>query len=363
MRFAASCALAVLLSVAMPAGAAEGTRYVVRLSAASVAERLELADHLARQYGGRIIGRDSVAGDATIEMTVAQADALARDRRVASVTAIANTSSITLGPYVYDGSGNIIKIGNDTYRYDSLSRLISGTASSGTRTQMYEYDGYGNLQKMVTAGGGASVTRELPINPATNRIATPTATSNVIATYDAAGNETSINNGPSRSYDALRMMTANGQGAVYIYTADDERIAVTNQTRTSWQWTLRGTDHKPLRELKETVSGPTHQWTWARDYVYADGTLAVRGHHPQCVIRAGRTAVNAGLVAGGIVRGGDVRSRGRRGDPVRAWVDWQFARDRRAATRGHHLLEVAVAVVRVRLSAGAARRGPIDETA
>jgi RHS repeat-associated protein len=68
---------------------------------------------------------------------------------------------------------------------------------------------------------------------------------------------------------------------VYLYTADDERIAVTNQTRTSWQWTLRGTDHKPLRELKETVSGSTRQWNWVRDYVYADGTLlAAYTNHP-----------------------------------------------------------------------------------
>ncbi|HEX8153565.1 MAG TPA: hypothetical protein VF698_10585, partial [Thermoanaerobaculia bacterium] len=72
---------------------------MVQLSAPSVAERLELADHVSRQYVARIVERDSAAGDATIEMTVAQADALARDRRVASVTAIANTSSITLGPY------------------------------------------------------------------------------------------------------------------------------------------------------------------------------------------------------------------------------------------------------------------------
>ena len=276
MRLVASYALIVVLFLAAPLSAAERLRYVLQVAAPSVAERLEMGGHLARQYGASVVATDPVSGETTVEMSAAEAEVLATDRRVASVTAALaqpvpnSTTSITLGPYVYDGSGNIRKIGNDVYRYDALSRLTSATVAGGTRSQTYEYDGYGNLWKIQTAG---AVRRELPIDPATNRIGTPTSTSTVTATYDAAGNETRINNGPLRSYDALRMMTANGADAVYVYTADDERIAVTNPSRTSWQWTLRGMDQKPLRELKETVTGSSRQWTWVRDYVYGDGTL------------------------------------------------------------------------------------------
>ena len=59
MRFVASCALAVLLVVAAPAGGAEGARYVVRLSAASVAERLSRQGMSSEAEGGKGPGEET----------------------------------------------------------------------------------------------------------------------------------------------------------------------------------------------------------------------------------------------------------------------------------------------------------------
>jgi RHS repeat-associated protein len=59
---------------------------------------------------------------------------------------------------------------------------------------------------------------------------------------------------------------------VYLYDADDERVASVNALSGApytWPVTLRGADQKVLRELTSALSG----WTWSKDYVYRDGQL------------------------------------------------------------------------------------------
>ena len=169
--------------------------------------------------------------------------------------------------YEYDGSGNIRRIGTDFHVYDAVSRLVRSDTNGVTR--YYQYDAYGNRQPCAT------VTTECPwawsVNAATNRISG--------VPYDAAGNLQSFE-GHSYTYDALNMQTRDVAGSVvreYIYTADDERIAVYVPTNGSWRWTLREASGKVLRELtsRDPTSGTlgTASWTWVRDYVYRDGLL------------------------------------------------------------------------------------------
>lgn len=61
--------------------------------------------------------------------------------------------------------------------------------------------------------------RPIAIETKTNRLAPS------MATYDAAGNQTSQNGGAPRTYDAFKSMTANSNGMQYLYDANDEGSA------------------------------------------------------------------------------------------------------------------------------------------
>ncbi len=65
-------------------------------------------------------------------------------------SAISTTGSApSIGSYTYDGAGNIKQIGNNTFNYDSLSRLSDATLP-GLGSQYYCYDVYGNRVSRTT---------------------------------------------------------------------------------------------------------------------------------------------------------------------------------------------------------------------
>jgi RHS repeat-associated protein len=68
--------------------------------------------------------------------------------------------------------------------------------------------------------------------------------------------------------------TATGEHAAYVYTADDERIAVLNISSNGYEgtWRLRGLDNKVIREYHEK-NGASQPWSWSRDYIYRGGLL------------------------------------------------------------------------------------------
>jgi RHS repeat-associated protein len=197
---------------------------------------------------------------------------------IAALPALAG--SWTTGTYVYDGSGNITSIGTDVYRYDAFGRLKISTARTpaNANAQTFTYDPYGNLKLIETVGG---VPLYMPVNPATNHIDgtdTPPPGSTVVsATYDEAGNQTSLNGAYTYTYDALGMMatlTSGSRVEQYLYDADDQRIATAyGGTPQRWRYTLRDLDGRFVREYVDEVNGQTHSWRWTRDYLYADGRL------------------------------------------------------------------------------------------
>ena len=164
--------------------------------------------------------------------------------------------------YTYDGSGNVSQIGTDQYRYDGAGRLVSGMTNGVTQT--YTYDVYGNRTNCTE---GSTDCQTATIDSATNRISG--------ATHDAAGNVIAWD-GHAYTYDAVRMMASDAAGGTtrqYLYTADDERIAVSHDG-TWWQWTLRGPDGKVLREFTSTDgTAGMGTWTWVRDSIWRDGLL------------------------------------------------------------------------------------------
>jgi RHS repeat-associated protein len=188
------------------------------------------------------------------------------------------TSTWDSGTYAYDGAGNITSIGNDTFTYDSLSRLSTSSIKGNAET--YTYDAYGNLTlKTTTPAGGTTLTVDLTTDTATNQLHAQT--------YDTAGNLTGTASTEANIYDPFNMMrrkTVAGYGSeFYIYNANDERIAVISGCTTAATpdcsgalITVSGRDEsgKVLREFD--VPYPefaTQGWRWLEDYVYRDNVL------------------------------------------------------------------------------------------
>ena len=169
--------------------------------------------------------------------------------------------------YGYDGSGNIRQISTDSFVYDAAGRLVQGDTNGIRRN--YTYDAFGNRRTCVQPGTDCQWAHA--ISAVNNRIES--------AGYSRTGNLTNFE-GHTYSYDALNMLTRDeSAGGIreYIYTADDERIAVYTVNTGSWHWTLRDVSGNVLREFtsQNPSSGPpgTASWKWVRDYIWRDELL------------------------------------------------------------------------------------------
>lgn len=198
-------------------------------------------------------------------------------QRVASftTTGVAGTNTNwSSGPYSYDGTGNIMKVGADWYFYDKVGRIVEGTALSGSnRKQTYTYDTFGNLRSIdtyqnATTNPTLESANNLDVNANTNRV-------NGVS-YDASGNMLGLpaENPKPYSYDALnRQKTAPGK--TFIYTASDERVWIIDHSAPTWveTYTLRGLNNEVLREYQVLNGDAVGHWQWSKDYIYADGKL------------------------------------------------------------------------------------------
>lgn len=169
------------------------------------------------------------------------------------------------GEFSYDGAGNVSAMGADTFVYDGVSRLVSGSVSQGASSQDNAYDAFGNRASVDTNGVPCSI----PTDPATNRLLDQPEGA---VAYDAAGNLTLW--GPATYvYDALNMpiqQTGLG-GRTYLYTADDRRIATfRNGGSQDSTWTVRDLDGKVLRIFSDDGIG---SWSWEKDYIYHHSRL------------------------------------------------------------------------------------------
>jgi hypothetical protein len=183
-----------------------------------------------------------------------------------SIAATGPAAAWSSGPYVYDGTGNITKIGSAWYTYDKVNRLTAGNVYTdplglGTGTQQgYTYDRFGNLTAVTGANG-----RNIPTNALTNHLGS--------STYDDAGNLRIWNNVAVYEYDAFNQMvrmTSGSQDWAYAYTARGERLWSYDLTKQEdSRWTLRDLSGQVLREYLN--DGGT--WTVGTDYIHRDGQL------------------------------------------------------------------------------------------
>jgi hypothetical protein len=227
------------------------------------------ADALTYQAGGSLHQVEHANGvDYTFELN--PADGLERPFKIST------SAGWSTGTYGYDGAGNVHRIGTQDFRYDRLSRMVSGEVLTGavTHTQTASFDVYGNLIQLVNDGSAQSI----PVNAATNRITLSGSS------YDEGGNLTRLAAGGevfAYEYDgvgAMKHLQSNTDLArIFIYNAGDERIAVFDCVNgdcttqgSSETWTIRGLDGRVLRQWRH----PWGQgWEWQRDFVYRDGVL------------------------------------------------------------------------------------------
>src|SRR5947209_3794211 len=183
-----------------------------------------------------------------------------------------------------NGAGNMKKIGSDTFAYDGVSRLTSATVRGITK--WYTYDAFGNRLTASSGShgcaGGIGCAITVTTDSASNRVTQATiGTTNYASSYDDAGNMASFA-GVSFTYDSLgSMVTRNdGEGPLYVYDANDERVGVLATTTSTWTWTLRDVAGRQLREYTVAADAgktkwSTNAWTWKRDHIYrGDQVLA-----------------------------------------------------------------------------------------
>ncbi len=132
--------------------------------------------------------------------------------------------------YTYDGTGNVLSIGNtgstmETYSFDMLNRLATATGAWGTTR--YGYDGLGNRAWMSQSVGGTNITYTYLSNTY-ERLATAGTTS---YTYDNNGNrlsQTVASTVTSYVYDFENRLTKVVQGSstlgAYAYSPGGMRV-------------------------------------------------------------------------------------------------------------------------------------------
>jgi RHS repeat-associated protein len=177
------------------------------------------------------------------------------------------------GLYLYDGAGDIYRIQNDEYRYDSTYRLKKATIDG--RTRAWNYDAFGNI---TGRPGNNGLTVDVPVYWTTNR--------ELFLVYDHLGNVTEmadsrpgVPDAPNArlkfQYDLLSSMThfeGYNIGRIFLYDADGERVATLDYKAAGGlreHWTLRGIGNQVLRDLDRSAG----TWTWSRDYIYRGSTL------------------------------------------------------------------------------------------
>jgi RHS repeat-associated protein len=157
--------------------------------------------------------------------------------RPSSISTTGATVNFATGSYSYDGAGNIMAIGTDSYVYDLRSRLTSASLF-GVGSQSFTYDRYGNL---LTKGG-------------TTFCSGTCANNQVTGGSFLRGNLTEYG-GQSFAYDGLDRMTSSTQSSLtwnYLYDGADERAAKIPPTG-SWTYTLRDESKHVASEFSATT--------------------------------------------------------------------------------------------------------------
>ena len=189
-------------------------------------------------------------------------------------TGVPSGSNFDTGTYTYDGAGNVKEIGDRSYTYDGVSRLVQGTETQVIMGQPVEvltdasvYDAFGNRVWAQTEAVGA---RPIHVSPSTNRLlGSPSRP----VEYNDRGSQT-LWGTAVYTYDAADQMATHvdpsaGIGLSFVYTADDERIVVIENSIPRENWFLRDLDGSVLREFQR-IEGDTD---WQEDTIHRQGQV------------------------------------------------------------------------------------------
>ncbi len=164
------------------------------------------------------------------------------------------SSEWSSGSYSYDGAGDVMTMGADSFTYDDRARLLSASYS-GVSSQYYCYDRYGNRFNKTTTPPSCGTTTWT-----NNRVPT--------GTYDARGNMTNYG-GKTYSFDALDRIVRHFDGSQtwnYYFDAAGERVVkVPPPGLGAWNYTFRDEANR----LATEYSGST----FSRDDVYLGNLL------------------------------------------------------------------------------------------
>jgi RHS repeat-associated protein len=182
------------------------------------------------------------------------------------------------GLYSYDGSGNIMAIGGQNYRYDLIGRLRSSETSTMTGSaeygQSYEYDAYGNMTSRDDSSGVVG-NQVFSVSSATNRLTVlnPGGTA-LNYTYDSNGALT--NNGVRGfTWDTLgrvrevKTVDMSSTLAEYLYDERDYRISTKTDGANRQTIFVRDGSGLVLSEFSRPSSNISP--VWKTDFVYALG--------------------------------------------------------------------------------------------
>ncbi len=163
------------------------------------------------------------------------------------------------------------------YDYDALNRLAwvgeYQNGATGTGSQNYAYDRYGN--RTISSASGTGINgQQFAVDPNTNRLGVPSGQYGVMQ-YDAAGNlyNDTYSGSGSRTYDVEnRIVTAtnySNQQSTYSYDAEGKRVRRKSYGQETWQ--VYGLEGELLAEYGANVSPSTPQ----NEYGYRNGQLLV----------------------------------------------------------------------------------------
>jgi len=189
------------------------------------------------------------------------------------------------GTYQYDGSENITAIGNDSYRYDLLSRLTQASLIQqvpAPHTFAYTFDPWGNMTSKRLDVGVAPDPLLTPLRqmyemppydtgpyPALRGYAGNRITDTGFA-YDADGNLTT-EPGVANEWDALnRLKSRSGTNQYYIdyrYDADNRRVWEKDFYGSRMSFILRNSQGQVLTEYGKPIED-TLEPHWSKDYIY-----------------------------------------------------------------------------------------------
>ncbi len=234
-------------------------------------------------------------GNGVVDEQTVDPSGMPRPRRLRTIGAVLGPSGVAggdwdSGTYLYDGIGNIRAIGADRFVYDAVSRLVDAKVSG--RRQKFAYDEFGNLFAMVrydTVAEGAPAVSSMVVkaSPLSNHLGPPAGAALPSFEYDASGNVVGWRDSQQAadeaayqySFDGFDMMKeikgGAGLGKIYVYSADDERLAVIDYKAGGTvqpglikeTWSVRGLGHEVLRDFESVHGTASGGWSHARDYV------------------------------------------------------------------------------------------------